>query len=413
MTTEKKTTESASEGLPAGKAGAVSMGSLLKEKVEETKSHALQVGADIEGQVIQKGPSIIYLDLSPYGTGVIYKSELQTTQTDVKAIKPGDTLTAKIIGTENEEGFIELSLKDIGTKEAWDRLESYFNEQETVDGKVVSANKGGLMMLVEGIPGFLPASQLGQEHYPRVEDGDESVILRKLKKLENQTLPIKILDLDRKERKLILSEKAVEAREVKKALDEFKSGDVVKGTISGVVDFGVFVKFDESLEGLVHISQLGWKLIEDPREFFTVGQEAEAKIIDIQGTQVSLSMKALQQNPWETVESTYEIGATYKGKVAKLNPFGAFVYLDKDIHGLAHISQFGTFEDMQSRLELGKEYTFKVTSMKPEEHRMSLKLEDGKGSKETKPAAKKEKKKAIPEDPEADAEKAQEAKEEK
>ncbi|OGL34344.1 hypothetical protein A3F05_00290 [Candidatus Saccharibacteria bacterium RIFCSPHIGHO2_12_FULL_47_17] len=368
----KKTIETPPEST-ASSSNAISMGSLLKETTDG-KHKDLQIGADIEGRVIQKGQSIIYLDLSPFGTGVIYKSELQTTQTDVKHIKVGDMLTAKIIGTENEDGFIELSIKDIGTKEAWSRLEQYYSDQETVDGKVTSAKKGGLMMLVEGIPGFLPASQLGQENYPRVEDGDENVILQKLKKLEGQLLKVKVLDLDPEDRKLILSEKAVEAKEVKKALDVYKTGTIIKGIVSGVVDFGVFVKFDDSLEGLVHISQLGWKLIEDPREFFSIGQQVEAKIIDIQGTQVSLSIKSLQSNPWEQVIEKYKVGSTYKGKVAKLNPFGAFVYLDKDIHGLAHISQFGTSDAMEKAIKVGEEYMFKITSMKPEEHRMSLKL---------------------------------------
>lgn len=346
----------------------------IKKSEEAEVISPLQEGKEIEGRVIEKGQSVIYLDLSPWGTGVIYKGEMKNIAQDVKKIKVNDIVKAKIISLENEDGFIELSLKEIKNQKAWEILKEKYKNQEEVTCLVLSANKGGLMVQVEGIVGFLPASQLSIEHYPRVEDGQEDKILKKLQKLVKENLNVRIIDIDENQQKLILSEKAAQEDELKNVLTNYKVGDEVSGEITGVVAFGAFMKFGDNLEGLIHISELGWKLIEHPKEIVKVGDKVRAKIIDISGMQVSLSLKALQENPWLKATEKYKINQDYKGIVTKLNPYGAFVYLDKDIHGLAHISQFGSKEKMERMLKIGQEYLFKVTSIKPESHRMSLKL---------------------------------------
>lgn len=351
---------------------------LKKQSITESGEAAtispLQEGKEVEGKVIEKGQSVIYLDLSPWGTGVVYKGEMRGLAQDVKKIKVGDIVKAKVIALENEDGLVELSLKEIKNQKAWETLKEKFKNKEEVTGLVVSANKGGLMIQVEGLKGFLPASQLSIDHYPRVEDGQEDKILKKLQKLEGQNLKVRIIDIDENEQKLIFSEKAANEEVLKNILANYKVGDVVEGEITGVVSFGAFVKFGDNLEGLIHISELGWKLIDHPKEIVKVGDKLKVKIIDISGTQVSLSIKALQENPWLKATEKYKIGQEYKGTVTKLNPYGAFVFLDKDIHGLAHISQFGSREKMERMLKVGQEYLFKITSMKPEVHRMSLKL---------------------------------------
>lgn len=376
---------------------------LKKQSITESGEAAtispLQEGKEVEGKVIEKGQSVIYLDLSPWGTGVVYKGEMRGLAQDVKKIKVGDIVKAKVIALENEDGLVELSLKEIKNQKAWETLKEKFKNKEEVTGLVVSANKGGLMIQVEGLKGFLPASQLSIDHYPRVEDGQEDKILKKLQKLEGQNLKVRIIDIDENEQKLIFSEKAANEEVLKNILANYKVGDVVEGEITGVVSFGAFVKFGDNLEGLIHISELGWKLIDHPKEIVKVGDKLKVKIIDISGTQVSLSIKALQENPWLKAAEKYKIGQEYKGTVTKLNPYGAFVFLDKDIHGLAHISQFGSREKMDRMLKVGQEYLFKITSMKPEVHRMSLKLAapnpaDAKPS--TKPDAKQENNKEEP-----------------
>ena len=138
------------------------------------------------------------------------------------------------------------------------------------------------------------------------------------------------------------------------------------------MNFGAFVKFN-NLEGLVHISELAYQLIEDPHDIVKIGEEVKAKIIEIDKDKISLSIKTLQKNPWDKVREKYDAGQTVKGKVTKFNPFGAFIQLDKDIHGLAHISEFGTEVRMKEMLEIGKKYNFKIISIKPNEYRMALK----------------------------------------
>lgn len=345
----------------------------LVSEVEEDIGE-LKLGEEIEGEVVGKDKYHIFVDLSPWGTGVIYKQELRKGIRDSKNINPGDEIKAKVVSKENEESFIELSVREINTREAWNKLKSYYNDDEVVTAKIISANKGGLMAEAEGLVGFLPASQLGQKHYPRVEDGDSNKILEKLKKLEGEKLEVKILDLDPDENKLIFSEKEANAKEIEDVIAEYEVGDTVEGEVTGVVDFGAFVQFDENLEGLVHISELDWKLIENPRDIVEPGETVKAKIIEIEDHQVSLSIKALKEDPWENIEEKYEVGNIYEGKVTQINPFGAFVYLDEDIHGLAHISQFGSQERMNDRLDEDETYAFKIKSYKPKEHRMSLEL---------------------------------------
>lgn len=367
--TATKTESTASAGIDDE---GVSMQKLLKERLVPT-AH-IQEGKEVEGIIIRKAQSMVYVDLSPWGTGIIYKGELMGSAYDMKRLKVGEAISAKVIARENEDGFIELSLKEIGDRMAWDDLKSAYINQTVVPARVLAANKGGLMMEARGITGFLPASQLGPKHYPRVEDANEERILFKLKQLEGQPLQVKVIDYNENDQKVIFSEKAAEENDLIAALEQFKVGDVIEGEVSGIVDFGAFIKFGGNLEGLVHISELGWKLIEDPREIVQLGLPIKAKVIGINGTQVSLSMKALQPNPWEKVKDKYKVGDEYEGKVTKINPFGAFVYLDKDIHGLAHISQFGSEEKLKEVLKIGASHTFKITSMKPEQHRMSLKL---------------------------------------
>lgn len=343
-------------------------------KSSENFKFNLNPGDKVEGTVISREAAKILVDLSPWGTGVIYAAELRQTPQNIKAISPGNVIQAQVITRENEEGLIELSLKEIGAQKAWDKLEQIYQQNQEVKVEIIGANKGGLLVQSEGLTGFLPASQLGTEKYPRVENGDTNKILEKLKALEGQTIVAKIISLDKHAQKIIFSEKAAEKKELQQKLNRYSIGQTIEGTVTGVVDFGAFVEFNDGLEGLVHISELDWKLIEDPHEVVKTGDKVKAKIIDIQDTQISLSMKALKDNPWLQAEEKYQVGGIYKGKVTKLNPFGAFVHLDKDIHGLAHISQFGSYQKMKQKLDLGKSYQFKITSIKPKEHRMSLEL---------------------------------------
>ena len=338
-----------------------------------------QVGKIIEGKIIGRGRSAIYLDLGTFGTGIIYGKEFQEAKEEIKDLKIGDTVFAKIIDLENEDGYIELSLSQASDELTWEKLKQKKEASETLKVKISGANKGGLLTEVSGIPAFLPVSQLLPEHYPRVEGAESSKILKELQKFVGKELEVKIFDLDPKENKLILSEKAKESEKIKEILKNYQVGDIVEGEITGITDFGVFIKFGkEGLEGLIHISELDWQLIEDPNEIVKVGQKVKAKIISISNDRVSLSLKALKKDPWEEIEKKYKKGNVVSGVVTKFNPYGAFVKLSPKIQGLCHISEFGTKTKMESTLKIGEKYNFQILSIDPKEHRMSLKLLENK-----------------------------------
>lgn len=333
-----------------------------------------KVGEIVEGRIIGKGRSSVFLDLGPLGTGIIYGKEFQETKNSLKGLKIGDSIFVKIVYLENEEGYIELSASQARQELSWEVLQQKKEKDETLKVKILGANKGGLLTEISGISAFLPVSQLSPEHYPRVGGGDSSKILRELQKFIGKELEVKILDVFQKEGKLILSEKAKEIEKIKEVLKAYKVGNTIEGEISGIVDFGAFLLFGKGLEGLIHISEFDWAIVQDPSEIVKVGQKIRAKIIEISDNKVFLSLKALKRDPWKNIEEKYKKGDKVSGKVTKFNPFGAFVRISPKIQGLIHISEFGTKSKMEEVLEIDKKYDFQILSIDPKEHRMSLKL---------------------------------------
>lgn len=330
-------------------------------------------GEVMTGNIIEIGSHITYVDLGPVGTGAIYgygKGVLGHLST-FKELKSGDPISATIVDLENEDGFVEMSLKETSMDLIWNELESKMESGEIITTKILEANKGGLMIKISGMVGFLPASQLTSEHYPRVSDGDKNKILSLLMQMVGTDVKVKIIGLDKNENKLIVSEKATKAEEEKEKVAKLEVGDVVEGEISGIVDFGVFVKFNDALEGLVHISELAWKLIDDPSKLFHVGQKVKCKIIGIDNARISLSIKALEKDPWHGVGEKYKVGQKVKCEVTKINSFGIFAQLDEDIHGLAHISKLT--ENDTKQMEVGQTYEFEIISIEPKDHRLGLK----------------------------------------
>lgn len=349
-----------------------------------------KVGEIVEGKIVGRGRSSVFIDLGAVGTGIIYGREFYDAKEDLRDLKIEDPIFAKIIDLENEEGYIELSLSGASKELSWETLRQKKEEGETITVKILGANKGGLLAEVSGIQAFLPVSQLSPEHYPRIEGADTTKILKELQKFINKELKVKIFDLEPRENKLILSEKAKGAERIKEILKNYKVGDIVGGEITGITDFGAFIKFlpaeavakDDStetleLEGLIHISELDWQLIENPAEIAKIGEKVKAKIIDISNNKISLSLKALKKDPWINIEKKYKKGDTIKGTVTKFNPFGAFVKITPEIQGLCHISEFGTRTKMEEELKIGGKYDFQILEIRAEEHKMSLKLVSG------------------------------------
>ena len=347
------------------------MANLLKDK---NAVNVPKVGDLVEGEVISLSKNEVYVDLDGITTGVIRGREIYDESNDSSTLKIGDIASATVVDIENENGYMELSFREAGHKKAWSRLEALYKEGQVTDTRVIDANKGGLMIKIGNVMGFLPVSQLTTEHYPRIEGGDKSKILTHLKSFVNQDLRTKIIDVNEKEEKLIVSEKAAWDDKQRAVVSKFKIGDKVTGKITGVVDFGAFVEFDDNLEGLVHISELAWQRIDNPRDIVKVGDKVTAEIIEIDQTKISLSLKKLQQDPWADVEKKYKIGQKIKAKVLKVNPFGVFVELDKDIHGLVHISELSDkkVHNPEDIVKIGESYEFIILSIEPKEHRLGL-----------------------------------------
>lgn len=332
-------------------------------------------GDIVDGKILERKGTRVFVDLGSRGIGLIYGREYYNAQEIIKPLNAGDTVSAKVVDVDNEDGYIELSLKEAGEERRWVDLKKLKQDGSVLELPVLEANRGGLMLEAKGIKGFLPASQLSSKNYPRVDGGDKERVYQELQKLVGQSLKVKVLDVDPEQNKLIFTEKELNQEAVRSALAKYKIGDAIEGEVTGVVDFGAFVKFDEAeLEGLIHISEIDWALIENPRDVLKTGDKIKAKIIDVQGGRVALSLKALKEDPWLKIEEKYKKEDEVKGKVTKLNPFGAFVQLDKDFQGLVHISEFGTETKMQEVLKVGQEYNFKIILIEPKDHKMALAL---------------------------------------
>ncbi len=354
-----------------------------KSKKDETMSKLLEKTGNppsndelVEGAVISIDKNAVYIDLPPFGTGIIFGKEFISARDIIKRLNIGDLVAGKVIGLDNKEGYIEISLKEARQAILWTEADEAIKNKEIFDLPVLDANKGGLIISWQGIQGFLPASQLKTEHYPRVEDGDKDKILDELKKLIGQRLTVAIIGAIPKEGKLIFSEKNPEQKNKEKIIDKYSVGEILNGEVTGMVDFGIFVKLEEGLEGLVHISEIDWALVENLKSIYKVGDKVRAKVIEIKDGKISLSIKALKNNPWVDSEKKYKKGDIVEGVVIKFNKHGLLASIEEGVAGLVHISEFGSDQKLREKLELGKNYKFKITLFDSAEQKMALSYVD-------------------------------------
>jgi small subunit ribosomal protein S1 len=339
-----------------------------------------QVGDIIKSKVITASKSEVKLDVNGVLIGIVRGPELYNEVSTYADLKPGDEIEAAVIDEENERGELELSFRLVGQEKAWKELREAFKNKEIIKVKIADANKGGLLARYCQIEGFLPVSQLAPENYPRIAGGDKSRILEKLKSFVGQEVDVSVITLNEEDNKIIFSEKDVWNKKQKPALDKYKEGMKVDGKITAITNFGVFVSFGEGIEGLIHISELAWQRIDSPNEMYKVGDDIKAEIISIDGAKVFLSAKKLMRDPWLEASAKYKSGQVVKGTILKVNPFGLFVKLDEEIHGLAHISQLnlGPKEKISELFTADEEKEFEIVSISPSEHRLGLKLANGK-----------------------------------
>ncbi len=340
-----------------------------------------KVGDVIKGKVLSVDKGSVCIDVVGLTTGVVRGRELFAESREYSNLKEGDEVEATVLDLENENGEMELSFRIAGYRRAWDNMKKWMKEGLTIKAKVLAANKGGVMMQVEALSGFMPVSQLNPDHYPRVAGGDKNRIFEKLQEIIGKDLEVKIIDADEKEEKLIVSERAVWEDAQKAVLESYKVGDTVTGEVSALTAFGAFLKFGEGLEGLVHISEIAWQRIDHPKDILKVGDSVKAQIIQLDHSKIYLSLKRLVDDPWKKVAEKYKTGSKVMGKILKIEPFGLMVALDKEIHGLAHVSELSDspIGNINDKFKMGQEVEFEVVSLEPAEHRLGLRVAGVKG----------------------------------
>lgn len=335
-----------------------------------------KLGQVVQGEIINISKSSVVIDLGQIGIGIVYPGQFYDNPERMRALKKGDKVSAMLIEIENDEGYRELSLKAAQLTTAWEDIREKMDKNELVSTTIININKGGLIVEVNGIQGFLPLSQLSSEHYPKVEGGDTTKIVQVLQKFKGQQFTVKIIDFNESENKLIVSERAIKEGTAKEELAKLKVGDEIEGEITEVTDFGAFVRISDSLDALIHSSEIDWKFIDNPKEILHAGEKVKTKIINLDQTtgRIFLSLKALKEDPWLKAEDKYPVGSKVQGKVTKIRQNGAFVELPGDIIGVLPASELGGKSPAEV-LEQGKEYTMAVISLDAKDHKLSLTLE--------------------------------------
>ncbi len=337
----------------------------------------LNLGDTVEGSIVNIDRGRIYIDIHPHGTAVIYGREYLSARDMLKNLGMGDTIEAKIIEVENKDGYIEVSLREARQKQIWSDAAKALEEKTPLELPVKDANKGGLIVEWQGMTGFLPASQLSAENYPKVPDGDKDKIFIELKSLIGTTLTLTMITADPKEGKIIFSEKGTDMVAKSdtgpaKTIEEYKVGDDLDGDITGVTDFGAFVRVEGGMEGLVHISEMDWGLVDNPKELYKPGDKTRVKVIEVKDGKISLSIKALKENPWTAATSKYKQGDKVNAVIIKYNQHGALASIEEGVAGLVHISEFGDEETLKAELKLGTPYEFTISVFEPENRKMTL-----------------------------------------
>lgn len=345
----------------------ITMDDLLKE--ESVKQ--LTQGEVVTGTILSVRKHEVLVDLGPLGVGLVPRREIGFGKT----LNDGEEVTASVVDSELDNGYSLLSLRKAAKDRGWDEVSRMVDAGETIDVTAYDANRGGLLIELEGVRGFLPVSQLSAEHYPRVGSADKDEILQRLNGLVGKAIKVRILDADRKANKLIFSEKEAIKEGLAERFEKLAVGHTVTGVVTGVVDYGAFVNV-EGIEGLIHISEISWERVNNPGDYVKVGDSVEAKIISIDKDRLSLSLKQLQEDPWMKEVDQFEKGATVEGTVTRITPFGAFVQISPAVEALVHVSELGEGGDADPEkvFKLNERKPFRVLEIDRDSRKISLSL---------------------------------------
>ncbi len=348
-------------------------GTLLAE-APAIKSPAL--GEIIAGKVIRSDAKMILVDLGEgQFTGVISGMHMHSSTDDASALNPGDTVEAIVIGEEHNSGLFILSLRKASQMKLIKKLHSNFDTKEIITVIPNEANKGGLLIDLDGIKGFIPVSQLTPVHYPRVEGADPEKILEHLGRLVGKPFKVRVINVDKDGKKIIFSEKAAVEEQRLAALATLKVGDVVEGAVSGILTYGLFITFN-GVEGLVHVSEIDWGHVSNPSKFAKIGDAVKVQVIGIEGDKISLSMKRLRPNPWQILQDKFKVGDIVEAPVMRISQFGVFVSLDGGISGLIHLSEISSsmVKNIEDHVKVGETIKAKIITFDPTAKRIGLSI---------------------------------------
>ncbi len=345
----------------------------MDDLLASSEIQQLKAGDVVEGEVISVKKHEAWVDLGANGVGIVMRREIGYGTT----LEKGQTVTVSVIEPEMEEGYALLSMKRAAKDRGWDELERVFEAKETIEVFPYDANRGGLLIEMDGIRGFMPVSQLSADNYPRVSGADKDEIMQKLSSLVKKPMKVRILDVSKKDNKLIFSEKEAIKDDMQARFSELKVGDVVEGLVTGVIDFGAFVNVD-GIEGLIHISEISWERVEDPKKYVKNGDKVSAKIIAIDKDRLSLSLKQTQEDPWLSEVKKFEKGSIVEGRVTRITPFGAFVQLSPAVEALVHVSEMSNDEgtDPEKVFNVNETKQFKVIDIDEEGRKIGLSLKE-------------------------------------
>jgi len=331
-------------------------------------------GEVVQGTVVKIEKKNILVNVNNQFSGLVISKEIGNT-VDLNALGEWDNVEVMVLGDSVERGLLILSLKRANQIKSLSNLSKYFTSEEVITVRPTEANKGWLLVDIDGLKGFIPVSQLTPLNYPRVEGADPAKILEHLQGLVGKDFKVRVINVDEAGKKIIFSEKAAISENRSKALLNLKVGDVVEGTVSGILTYGLFITFD-GLEGLVHVSEIDWGHVNNPSKFAKVGQKLKVKVIGLENDKISLSIKRLQENPWDVLARKYKVGDVVKATISRISQFGAFMELDGGIQGLIHLSEisYGVVKDIRDFIKVGEEVEAKIINFEPNEKRIGLSL---------------------------------------
>jgi small subunit ribosomal protein S1 len=330
----------------------------------DEKFRVLSVGNIVDGKVISITPKAVYIDVGAKSEGIVVGQEYTLVKDFIETLSAGDVIKVYVRNPEDDQGNVILSLRKAANDALWGKMHQFLQSGETIEVRGIDTNKGGVLVRVNGLHGFIPSSQLLPEHVGSGKD------------LVNKTLMVKIIEVNRSKNRLVLAEKRVvpegERKKRRQVWSKLKEGDVVKGKVASIVPIGALIKVDDVLDALLHLSEISWEKVENPEDYLKVGQEVEVKVIekgeDENGLRVSL--KQLAEDPWQKVKEKYKEGQEVSGTVVRKASYGFFVELEPGVEGLIYISKITGEHD----IEVGKEVQCFVERIDLDNRRISLSI---------------------------------------